>query len=568
MKRLIISEILILSEKERRARRELFDPVRTIIAGGNSTGKSSLIKTIYQTFGAEPAKQHPWWKAAEIKSVVKFILDDKQYQMLRDGSFFAIFTGDGTFLKSFSRVSSELAPYLAELLDFGLILASRDEEPQTPPPAFFFLPFYMDQDSSWQNSWTAFDRLSQYYAWKDAMVDYHTGVKDNAYYRVSAEYLTRRVEAQEATGAERGVANVISRLEKDSSATVFSLDPSVFSERIQRMIGESQALAITEENFRTRLSKLNSERALQANRLDIAERALGEISRDFNFLQRLDSSGVECPTCGTHYENNFAARFAIASDEDKVAEFVTHLRAELRRLDSEISNVYDEYSIARSQAARIQEILQEAQGDVTFQVLIESEGRRAADNLLTGQLNSLQEARVYAEGEAAKIKDELNGLDRRAAAIRRDRLSSYSETLRRNFVAVDVQAYTQSVFQTLIPSIFETGSTLPRALLAYQFSILDLIFRHSPATVCPIVIDSPNQQGQDGKHLPQILRFIADNQPKDTQLILGLESDMGVEFGGKRIETPVEQHSLLQNGQFDEVHQEIFSLLKRSISTA
>lgn len=565
MKHLIISEILILSEKERRARRETFDPIRTIIAGGNSTGKSSLIKTIYQTFGAEPAKQHPRWKAAEIKSLVRFRLDDKDYQILRDGGFFAIFAGDGTFLKSFSRVSSELAPYLAALLDFGLILASREEEPQTPPPAFFFLPFYMDQDSSWQNSWTAFDRLYQYYAWKDAMVDYHAGVKNNAYYRTSAEYLTRRIEAQEALGAERGVANVINRLEKDSSATVFSLDPGVFSDRIKRMIGESQALAATEEKFRTRLSKLNSERALQANRLEIAERALGEISRDFDFLQRLDRSGVECPTCGTRYENNFAARFAIASDEDKVAEFITHLRAELARLDREISQVYDEYSIARSQAARIQEILEEAQDEVTFQVLIESEGRRAADNLLTGQLTSLQGARVTAETEAARVKAELEGLDRRAAAVRRDRLAAYAETLRQNFIAVDVQAYTQSVFQTLIPSIFETGSTLPRALLAYQFAILNLIFRYSPATVCPIVIDSPNQQGQDGKHLPQILQFIADHQPEGTQLILGLENDMGIDFGGKRIDTPVEQMSLLQASQFMDVHREIFSLLKKAI---
>ena len=167
MKRLIISEILILSEKEGKARRESFDPRRTIIFGGNTTGKSSLIKSIYHAFGAEPAKQHPRWKSAEVKTLVKFSIDSTAFQILRDGGYFAIFTGDGAFLyPSHARMSSP-GPYLASLLDFGLILASRDDEPQSPPPAFCFLPFYMDQDASWQNSWTAFDKLYQYQNWKN-----------------------------------------------------------------------------------------------------------------------------------------------------------------------------------------------------------------------------------------------------------------------------------------------------------------------------------------------------------------------------------------------------------------
>jgi hypothetical protein len=566
VKRLIISEILILSDKERKARRETFDPVRTIIFGGNTTGKSALIKAIYQTFGAEPAKQHPRWKEAEVKTVVKFGIDDNNYQLLRDNSYFAIFTGDGTFLKSFARVTTELAPYLASLMNFGLILASRDEEPQTPPPAFFFLPFYMDQDASWQNAWTAFDRLYQYYSWKEALVDYHTGIKNNAYYRVSADYITKRVETQEAAATERGVANVIRRLERDTSATIFSLDQVTFGERIQRMLTDSQALADTEGTLRVELSKLNAERALQSNRLEIAERALGEISQDFKFLSRLHTDSVECPTCGNLYANDFAARFAIATDEDKVAEFIAHLRAEIHRLDTEISKVYANYSIAKEQAAHIQEVLQEAHGEVTLQTLIESEGRRAADNLLSGQLTTLQEARVKAEAEAARLKEDLDVLDRRAASVRRERLQSYSDRLRKNFFELDVRVYTQAVFQTLTPSIFETGSTLPRALLAYQFAILSLIFENSPATVCPIVIDAPNQQGQDGEHLPQILKFISENQPADAQLILGIENDLGIQFGGKQINTPSEKYSLLQATQYDSVHAEVYGLLKRSLA--
>jgi histidinol-phosphate/aromatic aminotransferase/cobyric acid decarboxylase-like protein len=52
--------------------------------------------------------------------------------------------------------------------------------------------------------------------------------------------------------------------------------------------------------------------------------------------------------------NDFAARFAIASDEDKVAEFVAHLTAEIQRLDAELAEVYAKYSVAQEEANRIQ----------------------------------------------------------------------------------------------------------------------------------------------------------------------------------------------------------------------
>lgn len=565
MKRLIISELLISSEKERKGRRETFDPIRTIIFGSNETGKSSLIKSIYQAFGAEPAKVNPRWKAAETKTLVKFSVDGARYQLLRDSSYFAIFNGEGKFLKSFTRVATELGPYLAKLFDFGLILASRDDEPQVPPPAYLFLPFYMDQDASWSSSWCAFDRLWQFSNWKDSVVDYHTGIRNNAYYRTNAELIDKRSEFTDAVASEKGVATVLKRLDADATFTSFSIDPNVFGERIQRLLGESRLLAEAENDLRTRLTKLNGEAALQRNRLEIAEKALGEISADFKFLSSVTTESVECPTCGNHYENDFAVRFAVATDEDRVVEFIAHIRAELSRLDEQIAEVYQKYSVAKEQAGNIQKILLETQGEVTLQTVIESEGRRAADKLLLGQLENARTSRSDVESALSKLREELKGLDTHAISRRSEVLTKYEGLLRKNFLALDVDAYSQAVFRTLAPSQIETGSTLPRALLAYQFTIFELIAEYSPATLCPFVIDSPNQQGQDKEHLPQILRFIADNQPPGSQLILGIENDTGVVFGGKTIRTPTAKYSLLDPNQYRSVHDEIFGLLKLSL---
>lgn len=417
MRHLIISEIALLSEVEKRARRETLDPKRTIVLGSNETGKSSLLKAIYHTFGAEPAKQHPRWQNAEVKSLVKFSVDTERYILLRDSSYFALFSGDGGFLKSFTRISGGLGPYLSQILGFGLVLASRQEE----------------------------------------------------------------------------------------------------------------------------------------------------LSSDFKFLKETVTDEIECPTCGNHYENDFAVRFSIASDEDRVTEFVAHINAEITRLEGEISNVYENYSVAKGEAERIQSILSEKQGELTLGTVIESEGRRAADKLLNDQLDSIKGQTEELNIELGKIKDELRALNAKSSGVRKQVMEEYERSLRENFISLDVLSFSEVVFKSLTPHLIEIGSTLPRALLAYQFTILDLISKRSPATVCPIVIDSPNQQAQDKDSLTRILKFISEHQPHGTQLILGLENDMGLTLGGKLISTPSYKYRLLEDDQYQSVHDEIFGLLKNSL---
>lgn len=75
MKRMIIKEIKLVSFLEEKAKKVIFHPNITVIKGDNHTGKSSLIKSIYWTFGADPKDLHPKWKNANVISLVKFSLD-------------------------------------------------------------------------------------------------------------------------------------------------------------------------------------------------------------------------------------------------------------------------------------------------------------------------------------------------------------------------------------------------------------------------------------------------------------------------------------------------------------
>jgi microcompartment protein CcmK/EutM len=70
------------------------------------------------------------------------------------------------------------------------------------------------------------------------------------------------------------------------------------------------------------------------------------------------------------------------------------------------------------------------------------------------------------------------------------------------------------------------GSEGPRALLAYYYAFLHVSAQFSDSLRFPIVVDAPNQQGQDASHLPKMLDFILSEAPADSQIIVATE-DVG-----------------------------------------
>jgi len=104
--------------------------------------------------------------------------------------------------------------------------------------------------------------------------------------------------------------------------------------------------------------------------------------------------------------------------------------------------------------------------------------------------------------------------------------------------------------------IGDTGSELPRALLAYKLAFLHTAQKFGASVPSLLVIDSPNQQDQDTGHLGRILAFLRDNQPAGVQLVLGLVETADVVFPGKLIELN-QRYSLLDESEFAEVGEEV-----------
>jgi hypothetical protein len=187
MKNLVFEKICLISRKEKTARIEKFDPSQTVVLGENRTGKSSLIKSLYAALGADPAKIHPEWKDLAVETLLFFSVDGEHYQIYRAGSLFGIFDANGSLLNKESSIVKGLAPKLAALFDFKLQLRMKSSgDSVIPPPAFCFLPYYMDQDNSWEKNWSAFYGLAMMHDYKKDAAYYHCGLRPNEYYVAKA----------------------------------------------------------------------------------------------------------------------------------------------------------------------------------------------------------------------------------------------------------------------------------------------------------------------------------------------------------------------------------------------
>jgi hypothetical protein len=562
MKSLRFQEVLLLSNRERSARRVSLDPKITIIRGNNDTGKSALLKSIYAMFGATAAVVHPRWLTAEVVGVVRFTVDDVPYSILRTGEFYGVFDSHEQLLIATNKVVTGLGTFLADLLDYRIVLTARGGGVVPPPPKYFFLPFYVDQDKGWTANWSSFARLGQISDWRRSMVEFHTGIRPNGYYTAKAALASAQTQLRDAK-SERTVLERMFTQVRPEIVPTFDVDIESFQAQIKDLLDECNGLKAVEEQLSGKLTELYSLRYTLQSQLHIATSSLAELSKDYEFAtDDVLKPEVECPTCGALYSNSFADRFGIAEDEDHLAELIVHLRQELGAAEESIRVVSEEHSNRRDEITRISALLDQRQNEVTMRTLIQSEGKKELNAILRDRIGEAQDRVSLADTNVSQRRASLKDFedpDRRSLILER-----YHSLMRSYLNELKVFTLPESLYRQISCNISETGSDLPRALLAYYFSILTVMEEYSTSTFCPIIVDSPNQQGQDAASIRIVLQFIRDHQPQAAQMILAIEEPLGVEFGGSGIELN-DKYRLLRGDQYHETYEVVHPLLTKAI---
>lgn len=135
--------------------------LNVVTSSDNHVGKSSLLKSLYHTMGAEVGYDNVWDVNTKL-FVITFCVNDTDYRIARHAKTFAVFEKEELILLT-CNTTKELSPLLETIFGFSVYLPNKKSKKiELSPPAFTFMPYYIDQDNGWSGLYDSFSRIDQY----------------------------------------------------------------------------------------------------------------------------------------------------------------------------------------------------------------------------------------------------------------------------------------------------------------------------------------------------------------------------------------------------------------------
>lgn len=536
----------MLSKKDRRARTIAFHPKKNLIVGRNHTGKSSLIKTLFLTLGARPTGELAQWDENAI-SLVEFSIDNRRFRALHQNHYRALFDIEGRLIDS-TRSHSEWSEIFARVTGFNLVLTDKTMETVPADPRCFFLPFYINQDGSWQSGWETFTGLQQYRAPVSAILEYFTGIKPPEYYALKSKRDQEQRQLEELRKEQRILEKAKERICKSFQITGPKVNPENFALEVEQFTKEVTSLNARQEVLRdtaVRQQELIESISLQ---MRLAKEALSTYESDSKFLQTEPHERLVCPTCGAEHDKSFLDFLTYAEDARILHDLIAQLQDDLEEATRRYQTTKSELQQLQTNYNRISKILDTRRGDLHFRQVVDSMGSERAFRAFEDEGVSLKHDIDKHLSKIDVLDKRLKGLTdkKRTKAILRKFRDEYARALNRlNMPSIDVTR----LRLTSRPDL--SGSGGPRSVLAYYGALWQLCLGDEGSFGVPLVIDSPNQQGQDDVNLPKVLNYLAARLPSQAQVIVGSEMDTDCEFDNKLVLN--EPYKLLQEDEYVDI---------------
>jgi hypothetical protein len=546
MRSFLFEDIWILSRKDRRAKVMTFKPGKNLILGRNHTGKSSLIKSLFITLGAPPSGKLQGWDEDTITKV-GFSVDGHRFAALHQAGTRALFDANGKTL-AIAQNQPTWSEAFASATGFNLPLIDKNSKTVLADPRCFFMPFYINQDGSWMAEWDTFTGIQQYKAPILSILEYFTGVKPPEYYAAKAKKDAEQIFIDELRRERTSLEKARERVSKSLSMSGPKVDPKNFEAEIAQLTTEITELNRKQEILRDQAIK---ERELLSSihlQNKLAEEALKVYESDSAFIRSEPRDAIVCPVCNAEHENSFLDLLTYAEDARSLRDITVRLRADSREVESRLSKTQGQINELAAHYRKVTDLLATRRGDMQFTQVVDSMGAERAFTAFEQERAALEKElgeHLLTQERLSAEMDKLTDLARSKEILKNFRQAYSSALIALNLPATD----TSKVRLNSRPQI--SGSGGPRSVLAYYAALWTACYGPMGSFQVPLVVDSPNQQGQDEINLPKIIKFICEQLPKQAQLILGSEMDTDHAFDQK-FELS-DQYRLLNEMSFDEV---------------
>ncbi|MGR5128817.1 hypothetical protein [Photobacterium swingsii] len=564
MKGLQFQRLVLVSDSKRLANQFDFPKRLNLVTGkDNSIGKSTLVKNILWTFGCEPVLDDEW-KSNDVKALLYFEINGKNHYVARYQNTMVL---DG---EKFDSVGGAYSEAFAQLVEFKLKLHNRndDTELQVPPPAFYFLPFYIDQLKSWSEPWASFEKLGQYSKWKPTVVKYHSGYIGPEHFEVEESICEQKKIVNEANRQIQRIDSAIEVLDEVPSATSVAVSEEQFDavqREIQDELGQFVAAQVrlfeAQTETKTDLYELEKQ-------LELAESSINELEEDYAFsVEFVPGDVLECPLCGVQHDNSLASRAVLLADKAAVQDQAQSIRNEISNKKQMLNVINSDLEGVKEEVARINQkyIVSETEEEVEESAFASVLGRIAQSNVTSNVVRAKENQQLIstkAEQNQKELKKDQKKL--LPSATRKELGELFMGNLMENIKVLGAEGLNLSRvkhptdYNRLMGGGAAEGT---RGLLAYQIAILRQSEFAQNCITAPFVVDTPNQQEQAVHRYEKVVEVIMENVPKTSQIIMcGMENPALDVFASEAHIIELDGHRLLREEEYEACTVEIMLL--------
>lgn len=534
MKNLAFKRLVVASDILKSGNQFEFKPrFNLITADDNSFGKSTLAKLLFWTLGGDPVLDVTWI-SFDVRCMVDFSVGNETYQAGRYGNIMFLRRHNGQWEK-FPKITGAYSEAFAEIVGFEALLPNRNDATklETPPPAFYFLPFYVDQQRSWSQAWNGFNNLEQYSKWQKTIIEYHTGYLLPEFFTFEEQIATRNSEKKAAEVEVRKIETAIEVVKTylPTSNKTVALSKGEFDTLTAEVSEDIAKLQAKQEELLGTVAEIQTERIYLKGQLDLAKLASAELEKDYTFsVECVEGESLLCPICGTAHDNSSPKRASILADKEEADSQVIQLNGKIERLDKKLVKSQERLESTRSDITAINikykpletSEMTDTEASAAGLSFLDSIASRAVQKHVqrtmetkTALIRTIKSTNRKLRTEQKKLltKKEREDLD----AAFKDSLARYVDDLKAQGVNLST-VESPLDYKKLYGSGGAAEST--RGILAYYLSVIRQAHKAENEALSAVVIDTPNQQEQADFNYEKILKFLMDTVPSNTQLIL------------------------------------------------
>lgn len=562
MRSLQFQRLVLISDSKRLANQFTFPKRLNLITGeDNSIGKSTLAKSLLWSLGCDPVIDEEW-KSNDIKSILYFTINNKEYFSCRGSHSIILGAIDGE-AKRYTHITGDFSQDLSDLVNFKMKLPNRtDGKLETPPPAYYFLPFYIDQIKSWSSPWDSFENLGQYANWKKSLIKYFTGYLKPEHFELEEEIYEYSEVKKESTAKIEKFQSAVDVIVDNSADITIALDNEKFSEIQKEINTELQEFIDYQRRLYDAQATITSNIYDLEKQYELATSSANELEEDYKFaVESIPTDHLECPLCGTLHDNSLTNRALLLSEKDSLLDEANSIASEIEALRSSLFELNEVAQFATNEIERINKkyLTDDNAGEKTLITqVIDAISKEKVSRSIQVKIDNEDLKISKANNSVAELKK-----DQRKLLSNKDKEelnSSFMSKLLGNIEALGSTGVNLSKVKS--PTDYKQllgggAAEAARGLLAYQLSVLQQIHSAKTCIVPPFVIDTPNQQEQAGHRYETVIKELMRSIPEDYQIILcAMENNALNEFKNDANVITLNSGKLLDSSQYDSLRSE------------